>query len=290
MNLYDRMIDWESVIYDLDIPKIRKSSNYLMCNCPLHDDPGPSCMVVPDEGRFYCFGCKRSGTILEFVRHALGGVSSGEALRYARQFKKDASLRAKRRRLKTPPVLIPHSFLDAFQDNFEYLQSRGISESTQRAFNVKWDKQKNQLVFPVYNQDGQIAFVKYRFIDEKDFYYWPKDNFNKSLVYRIDLIEPHNGAVILVEGEIDCLRLWDAGVRNVAAVLGSNPRGEQIEALKAKGANTIFAMFDNDHAGEDAHEKLKEISDIDIEKIKYPGGDPGELSDNQITEIVRGLF
>jgi hypothetical protein len=36
--------------------------------CPFHDDHRPSLQLYPD-GSFYCFGCRRGGTIYDFAAH-----------------------------------------------------------------------------------------------------------------------------------------------------------------------------------------------------------------------------
>jgi hypothetical protein len=49
--------------------------------CPFHDDRRPSLQLYPD-GSFYCFGCRRGGTIYDFAAHLwLTGRSEGAQLR-----------------------------------------------------------------------------------------------------------------------------------------------------------------------------------------------------------------
>ena len=36
--------------------------------CPFHKDVNPSLIINLEEGKWYCFGCGRSGNALDFVR------------------------------------------------------------------------------------------------------------------------------------------------------------------------------------------------------------------------------
>jgi DNA primase len=47
--------------------------------CPLHEEVHPSFTLYPDAGRFYCFGCRQSGDVIDLVR-LLDGVGFREAL------------------------------------------------------------------------------------------------------------------------------------------------------------------------------------------------------------------
>jgi hypothetical protein len=45
--------------------------------CPFHDDRTPSLQVY-EGGSFYCFGCRRGGTIYDFAAHLYGVAPRGE--------------------------------------------------------------------------------------------------------------------------------------------------------------------------------------------------------------------
>lgn len=44
------------------------SKNTAKCLCPFHGENTPSCYVDYEQGLFYCFGCKSSGDIFDFVK------------------------------------------------------------------------------------------------------------------------------------------------------------------------------------------------------------------------------
>ncbi len=48
--------------------------------CPFHQEKTPSFSIDPEEGLYYCFGCKEGGNIFTFLQK-MEGLSFGEALR-----------------------------------------------------------------------------------------------------------------------------------------------------------------------------------------------------------------
>ena len=50
------------------------------CPFPDHSDTNPSFVVYPETQSFYCFGCKRGGSVIDYVMHR-DGVTACEAIR-----------------------------------------------------------------------------------------------------------------------------------------------------------------------------------------------------------------
>lgn len=59
--------------------ELRQSGTHLTGRCPFHQDEHPSLVVYPETCSFYCFGCRASGDVIDFVRRA-EGLSFREAL------------------------------------------------------------------------------------------------------------------------------------------------------------------------------------------------------------------
>ncbi len=73
---------------------LRPSGTHLTGRCPFHQDEHPSLVVYPETRSFYCFGCRASGDVIDFVRRAeglsfrnalerLGGQRDGRTARQA---------------------------------------------------------------------------------------------------------------------------------------------------------------------------------------------------------------
>ncbi len=58
---------------------LRRSGAHLTGRCPFHPDEHPSLVVYPETRSFYCFGCRASGDVIDFVRR-VEGLSFRDAL------------------------------------------------------------------------------------------------------------------------------------------------------------------------------------------------------------------
>ena len=52
--------------------KLRRVGRNLVGLCPFHTEKSPSFNVSPDEGFFYCFGCKAAGDVVSFLERTSG--------------------------------------------------------------------------------------------------------------------------------------------------------------------------------------------------------------------------
>lgn len=130
---------------------------------------------------------------------------------------------------KTESNVIPMRKIDTTKlqtQHYDFLKSRGISQtvademqlfSAQRYFK-RLGKQGDAIGFPYY-RNGQLISAKYRSIESKEFTQeegGAKDFFG---IDKIDLTCP----VIIVEGEIDALTLFECGLKNVLSVPSGAP-------------------------------------------------------------------
>jgi DNA primase len=95
---------------------------------------------------------------------------------------------------------------------------------------------------------------------------------------------------VLVEGYLDVLALWQAGVHHALAPLGTAVTHEQIRRLK-RYAPTGKLLFDADEAGIRAAERtilLCEQQDLSTEVVRLePGKDPAEILEKQGSEALQ---
>ena len=117
--------------------------------------------------------------------------------------------------------------------HYAYLASRGISKETADKMGLfaadKWfnrlDKRSDAIGFPYY-RDGALVSAKYRSFPEKDF---TQDSGGAHDFFALDKVEKGK-PLIIVEGEIDCLTLIEAGVENCISV----PSGAPIKVADGK--------------------------------------------------------
>ena len=129
----------------------------------------------------------------------------------------------------------------------EYLKSRSISPETARKAGVTCDIKGVNLCFS-HIEDGKVITQKFRNITKKDFYVTGRTK-NLSLwqIHKVDINQP----LIITEGEIDTLTLFECGYTNAVSVpQGSNNNDwltKDIETLE-KISDIIF-WNDNDKPG-----------------------------------------
>ena len=102
------------------------------------------------------------------------------------------------------------------------------------------------------------------------------------------------GGLIVVEGFFDCMRLWQSGFPNAAALMGSSLSAEQeeliVEAVGPKGK--VALMFDEDEAGwKGREESLSRLSSrvfVKVIGLGDEGTQPDRLSEEEIKRLIHG--
>ena len=94
--------------------------------------------------------------------------------------------------------------------------------------------------------------------------------------------------VILTEGSLDAMRVYQAGFPNVVATLGAAiPSGHN--NILNKFFDSLVLFFDNDEAGNAAKRAImKGNPRKDLWIVPYPSGvkDPGEMTEEQIKTSI----
>lgn len=87
--------------------------------------------------------------------------------------------------------------------------------------------------------------------------------------------------IVLVEGELDVIPSWQAGVKNVVAIKGSAFTSEQAQLISRYTHNVVMSL-DADHAGQEAIKRAVNIAenlDLSIRVVQITGGkDPGDVA------------
>ncbi|MBI2026782.1 MAG: DNA primase [Deltaproteobacteria bacterium] len=122
-----------------------------------------------------------------------------------------------------------------------------------------YDYFRNRLMFPIQNTHLNIVGFGARTLEKEGQpkYLNSKDSpvYNKSLnLYGLAQARAHiaeNDSVIVVEGYFDVLSLYDKGIKNVVAPLGTALTQDQIRLIK-RYTRSIIMLFDGDKAGIEA--------------------------------------
>lgn len=143
-----------------------------------------------------------------------------------------------------------------------------------------------RITFPLYDKDGHVIGFSSRIYRNEDL---PKYiNTKETIIFKKgdNLFNYHrakkfakNKELIIVEGQMDAIRLYISGIKNVVALMGTALTKNQINLIKQLRCKVILCL-DSDDAGSNATLKNGELliaEDINVEVIRLSGAkDPDE--------------
>ena len=121
-----------------------------------------------------------------------------------------------------------------------------------------YDSFVNRIIFPIHNLDGQVVgFTGRIYNNEKNAAKYFNSRESKIFKKGDILFNYHRAKdsirlekkVIVVEGNMDAIRVFINGVKNVVALMGTAMTAEQVAILKKLRCEVVL-MLDNDSAGE----------------------------------------
>jgi DNA primase len=205
-------------------------------------------------------------------------------------------------------------------DTSRYFLDRGLSASVIAEFGCggEWHKVgtygENRVIVPVYDPiDGFLIAFTCRILDDTLIESWrPKwchalnfasmrkksaertdeEKFHaSSVLYNLHRASKEMGAdhsIILVEGPGDVMKLWDAGIKNVVAVLGTGFSKHHRSLLHKVGCSKIVSVFDGDEAGKKARNAVDKVCKgyFEFDSVELRAGmDPGDYEPEQLRVI-----
>lgn len=132
-----------------------------------------------------------------------------------------------------------------------YFSTRGISAGTLKDFKIASDENGN-IVFPFY-RNNELVYVKYRkpkkYTKEDGPKEWQDSN-TEPILFGMDNVA-FNKPLVITEGEIDALSLYEAGVHNVVSVPGGCSNLDWIQLCWdwLDSFNQIIIFGDSDEPG-----------------------------------------
>lgn len=175
----------------------------------------------------------------------------------------------------------------------------GVSIKSERGLLL--DRFRGRVMFPIHNHFGRVVGFTGRILPQFEndaigkYVNSPETPiFTKSrLLY--GLFKAKNfireaGSVFLVEGQMDFLMSWQAGVRNVAATSGTALTGDHLLALRRLTEEMVLS-FDSDEAGLAAAERaidLAEENDFSVKVVRFGSfKDPAEAAQASADDFKR---
>lgn len=300
--------------------QLKKSGREFRGPCPFHKEKDPSFYVNAAKGVYYCFGCKASGGVFNFVMQ-IEGLNFGEAVErladrigYQVSYEKTTAVDIQRRTEKDLLFRLNQTAADYFhyvlketeegRGAREYLKGRGFTHETADEFRLGfappgwrnlagflakkgfepremvkvglarergggaggdrgvYDVFRNRVIFPILDHRGRVVAFGGRRMPQESAEGEPKYlNSPETPIYRKghtlygfyqarSALQDSREAVV-VEGYTDLLALWQVGIKEVVATLGTALTENHFDLLN-RVCDTVYLAFDADRAGTDA--------------------------------------
>lgn len=273
--------------------------------CPFHADQNPSMLVDLSDGRWFCFGCQKSGDAQGFVRlmekqyHGLNDLQAYK--RYQKilssteysDIKITTATKRERKRHNAQLYAEAYDFYhglsqvdwtredlpEYMHDCREYMLQRGFTAETLNLCGCRYTYQRNyELIFPMYDNGkfrGWVSRTRIPEVAEKRKYLY-NEGFRRATTV---VGEYRNcSTVYIVEGYMDRLKLVQLGIPNAVAILGWKASNQQIQRLQAQGIRHVISALDNDDCGRRGTEWLRKH--FVVTRFRYLKGikDPGDFT------------
>lgn len=300
----------------LDLKRVRWQAGNMVCSCPFApwnhkgSDKRPSFgILISDDGEsaFNCFGCGERGDLLRLVNELAdlrgtdySGVEEwvwrNEGVGDPRDLDDDLTDPQRRREhmreARDAEVYDDAEIADYLKNGPPaYAFTRGISEEACQVWEIGDNPADKRMTLPVRRaRDKRLVGIKARsYSGERDKYIpylpWSQSNF----LYGEHLVTSERGdKVVLVEGEIDAIKVWMAGY-NALAFMGQSVSPEQRRKLQLMDMNVIL-LPDRDEVGHRWAQQLgdKLANEVSVFDAKLPKSvkDAGEMNPDDLRELL----
>lgn len=268
----------------------------ILISCPCHKDGKerhPSCRVLADTdcpdleaGYAYCFSCGYSEPFAQVIGDLFDQDKSfgedwlverfGNTLIDQEEYLPEIVLDKKKleKQYLSEDVLIPYDFYHP------YMWQRKLTKDVVDRFRVGYDKERDAITFPVYDEKHRLVMVTARSVKTKRF--WIPAEVDKPVYLLYDILERGVDTVYVCESQINTLTLRSYGFDAIG--LFGTGSSKQFETLRKSGIRNYILCYDGDEAGRKGALRFKKNmpKDIFITDVRLPAGkDVNDLSEEE---------
>ncbi len=198
------------------------------------------------------------------------------------------------------PDFLYQSLAKRYEENA--LMASGLFNLSERTNRV-YDAFQNRIMFPLTDDSGQVVAFSGRIWTKEDLenkqakYKNTRSTalFNKSYeLYHLDKARPvmsKKHEVYLMEGFMDVIAAYRAGIENAVASMGTALTPEHVRHLR-RYAKKVILTYDGDNAGQNAIAKsLELLKDFNVEIVRVPDQmDPDEFIQKNSPQALANLL
>ena len=245
--------------------------------CPEHGDSRPSASVNIIKGKWYCYTC-----------HAHGDLH-GEAMLAEPDYQQmklwvDNKL--------AEGQIYPESWLSRWDAGpvHPYWVAR-VGEAAARQFRLGADLEHDAVTYPLRDPAGQVLGVVRRTLHgEGPKYRYPAGVDVGRLLFHYT--PDHRESIVLVEGALDAIALWNVGVE-AFAIYGSRLSVDQVRLIDRIDPERIYTAYDMDDAGWEAYRMTERaFKHRLVTRLVWPkawGKDIDEIGETRRRKVVDDL-
>lgn len=288
-------------IADRYLDKVRPSGpENVMAICPFHcksdgsPERHPSFAMSLTSGLWFCHACQSKGNLYTFLRD-VGLTKQAIDLQYSPLLEEAKKNLPPQLNLAEPGVVSVNPVAEGLLGIFEFcptsLLEAGFEERTLRHFDVGFDKDHYRITYPIRDLAGNLVAIsgrsvtddypKYKIYDTEYVTWGLPERLNwdkRTVLYNAHDVYPQlffrakpPDSIIVVEGFKACMWVWQAGIRDVVALLGTYMSEEQKWILERIGA-PVYLFLDNNGPGIEGAEKTadKLRKSLRVFIVEYP--------------------
>ena len=212
--------------------------------CPVHDDSNPSASVNSLTGYWVCYTCGAWGKV-DLDRMEIDPAAVRFMVAKVME--------------KLDPVhqVYPEGWLSVYDADGpgDYWLSRFAPETCKR-FRLGQTHDRQFATIPMRDNTGDVLGVIGRRLEGEGSKYKYPTGVDISR-YLFNYHGLYDGRLILTEGATDAMAAWESGY-SAAAIYGSRFSTHQARLIKKFDPSAIFVAFDQDTAGEQAYERVRD--------------------------------
>lgn len=308
--IIEMLQDIQSKLLNGKLRDIRERGDEIVATCPFHKDgkeEKPSCYVYCGDskdglasGTFHCFTCGEKGPFWKFVAACFGKSDEWAKSYLSKNYGKYAGDSA----ISIDPIELPKQKasiyktslfrsqgdkrlereVDGYQSWHPYMAKRKLSRQVCETFQIKYDPVEKCIVFPVWDDQGNLVMLTRRSVMSKMFRI---DADKQKPVYLLNHLKKNNISTAYVcESQINCLYLWSLGYPAIA-LFGTGSQ-QQYQILNRSGIEHYYLCFDGDQAGDNGIKRflanIKPSVLVDIYVLPR-GKDMNDLSAEEISAL-----
>ena len=291
---------------------LKRVGHEFLTQCPWHDDTNPSLTVNDQKGFCFCHVCRGGGDAISYIRQrkGLGMYDAAEMasslLGVTFETDDESPEVAARRRAERQAALDKlKKEQDQFKKNWrddrcnrvrQLWLDRGLTKEASAEFGIGYTPSgffAGRITIPIHNHKGDLVGWTGRATKpEQNAKY--KNSADSELFQKKTLVfnEPRAleaareaGTLIFVEGHLDVVSMWQAGIRNVVAMQGTGAPEKFVLERLARVVKNMVLCFDGDAGGKKAAEQFISVGgpmamkgELNINVVTLPEGkDPDEV-------------